>query len=136
MGEARHMHIRVGDPERNQAVQLLAGHFAAGRLSPAEHEDRVAQARAAVIHSDLALLFDDLPSPHPAAPTVPAEPAEETPLGCALMAAGVLLLFIGIPLSIILGFTEGLWWLLAPVGAGAIAAISSAEFANKRQKQD
>lgn len=135
MGDARHMHIRVGDSERDEAVQLLADHHEAGRLSAAEHEERVGQAKAALIHSDLALLFDDLPSPRPAAPNVPAEPVEETRLGCALMGIGSLLMFIGIPLSIVLGFTDGLWWLLAPVGAGTIAAISSAEFANKR-KQD
>jgi hypothetical protein len=130
------MHIRVGDPERDEAVHLLATHFGAGRLSAAEHEDRVTQAKAALIHSDLALLFDDLPSPHPAAPNLPALPVEETPLGCALVGVGSLLLFIGIPLTIILGFTDGLWWLLAPVGAGAVATLTMSEFAQKRRKQD
>jgi len=130
------MHIRVGDSERDAAVQLLATHFGAGRLSAAEHEDRVAQARAAVVHSDLALLFDDLPSPHPSAPNVPAQPAEDTPLGCALVGTGSLLLFVGIPLAIILGFTDGLWWLLAPVGAGAVATLTMSEFTEKRRKQD
>jgi hypothetical protein len=136
MGEARYMHIRVGDPERAEAVRLLATHFAAGRLTAAEHEDRVTQANDAFVHSDLALLFDDLPNPRPSAPDVPAQPAEETPLSCALLGVGSLLLFIGIPLSIILGFTDGLWWLLAPTGAGAIAALGTAEFAEKRRKQD
>jgi hypothetical protein len=130
------MHIRVGDSERAEAVSLLATHFAAGRLTAAEHEERATQANNAVIHSDLTLLFDDLPNPRPSAPDVPAPPAEETPLSCALMGVGSLLLFIGIPLSIILGFTDGLWWLLAPTGAGAIAALSTAEFAEKRRKQD
>lgn len=57
--------MRVGTREREQAVELLGQHFAAGRIDAAEYEERMLAATSAVTLDDLGTLFGDLPSPHP-----------------------------------------------------------------------
>ncbi len=52
--------LRVGEVERATACDALAEHFAAGRLDPAELDDRLARAMAARTHADLQVLFRDL----------------------------------------------------------------------------
>lgn len=61
--------VRIGDAERDQAVSALGEHFAAGRLTREEFDERSDQAVRARYAADLAPLFDDLPSPEPAMPT-------------------------------------------------------------------
>jgi hypothetical protein len=61
--EAADPGLRVGDAERTRVVDQLAEHHAAGRLTLAEFEDRMAAALSARIGSDLALLLRDLPAP-------------------------------------------------------------------------
>lgn len=56
---------RVGDAERQRAIDLLGEHWRAGRLDPGEHERRTTAAFAAVTRSDLDALFEDLPEPRP-----------------------------------------------------------------------
>src|ERR687888_2110513 len=63
--------LRVGDAERNRVVDQLAEHHAAGRLTQAEFEDRMASALAARTGTDLEPLLRDLPAP--------ARPADELP---------------------------------------------------------
>ena len=53
--------LRVGDAERNEAADLLAKHYADGRLDETEFNERLAKAQAAKTHSDFAGLFTDLP---------------------------------------------------------------------------
>jgi hypothetical protein len=63
--------IRIGDAERQGAAAQLQQHFAAGRLTWEELDERLGLAYAARIHGDLATLFTDLPAlaaPRPAAP--------------------------------------------------------------------
>lgn len=60
--------VRIGDAERDQAVSDLGDHFAAGRLTRAEFDERADQAMQARFSSDLAPLFVDLPQPAPAPP--------------------------------------------------------------------
>ncbi|GAA3574645.1 hypothetical protein GCM10022197_34610 [Microlunatus spumicola] len=62
--------FRVGDVERAAACDALAEHFAAGRLDPAELEDRLGRAMAARTQSDLRVLFRDL-QPRRAVPPAP-----------------------------------------------------------------
>ena len=57
--------IRIGDAEREAAVQALGEHFAAGRLTKDEFDERSASAYAARTASSLRPLFVDLPGPHP-----------------------------------------------------------------------
>ena len=54
-------HIRVGDDDRSQAVDRLAAHAAAGRLTVDELEQRIGLAHAAVYTRDLSALEADLP---------------------------------------------------------------------------
>ena len=61
MAELRPM--RIGDVERDQAVSALGEHFAAGRLTKDEYDERAAQVWTARFRHDLSPLFSDLPSP-------------------------------------------------------------------------
>jgi hypothetical protein len=53
--------MRIGDHERDQAAAALAHHYAQGRLSVAEHEERMTLALKARTAADLQALFVDLP---------------------------------------------------------------------------
>jgi hypothetical protein len=53
--------IRIGDTERDEAVSALGDHFAAGRLSREELDERIDQAVQAKFSTDLEPLFADLP---------------------------------------------------------------------------
>jgi hypothetical protein len=68
--------VRIGDTERDRVIGQLADHHAAGRLTLAEFEDRMATASTARTGADLAVLTADLPPPTtPPAPRSPARPA-------------------------------------------------------------
>jgi len=77
--------LRVSQAERDAVVSLLAGHYADGRLSLGEYEERVAAALAATTGRDLDALFTDLPGDAPA-PPVPAA-ASPRPAGPGLGAS-------------------------------------------------
>ena len=63
--------LRIGDAERDRAVADLGEHFAAGRLTREELDQRVDQAMAARLDADLEPLFVDLPrTPQPRSPEV------------------------------------------------------------------
>jgi hypothetical protein len=64
--------VRIGDAERDRVIDQLADHHAAGRLTLAEFEDRMAAAQTARTGADLAVLTADLPAP--SAPRSPARP--------------------------------------------------------------
>ncbi|MEJ6018625.1 DUF1707 SHOCT-like domain-containing protein [Corynebacterium sp. H113] len=53
--------LRVGDPERSQALDVLGEHFANGYLDLAEFEERTEEAAQAKMRSELDALFADLP---------------------------------------------------------------------------
>ena len=53
--------MRIGNAEREAAIDALGEHWRAGRLEPAEHEARTTRAFAAVTRADLDALFVDLP---------------------------------------------------------------------------
>lgn len=61
---ARSSQLRVGDAERESAVQALGDHYAAGRLSQEEFDERSTAAWSARTAGDLTVLFGDLPRPH------------------------------------------------------------------------
>ncbi|MEP6649213.1 MAG: DUF1707 domain-containing protein [Lapillicoccus sp.] len=69
---------RVGNAEREAAIEALNQHWQAGRLDPAEHERRTTAAYAAVTRGDLDALFADLPGGDPA--TARAQDARPAPL--------------------------------------------------------
>lgn len=53
--------LRIGDAERDSAIQLLSRHFADGRLTQVEHEERMNLALRAKTAGELDALFADLP---------------------------------------------------------------------------
>ncbi|MET8874929.1 DUF1707 domain-containing protein [Nocardia sp. NPDC004604] len=115
--------IRIGTAEREQAMQRLSDHFAAGRLSVAEFDERSAAVAAALTRGDLDKVFVDLPGPTPVA-AVPAKRdgfLDEWPE--RVMAV--------IPiLAVILFFATGSWlWFLAIPLAGALL------FGNRHEHQ-
>ena len=57
--------MRIGDKEREGAVNALGDHYASGRLTKEEYDERVAVAYSAKTESTLRPLFGDLPGPHP-----------------------------------------------------------------------
>lgn len=60
--------LRVGDRERDEAVELLQEHMSAGRLSADEFGDRMSRALEARTWRDLDVLFTDLPGRRPGRP--------------------------------------------------------------------
>ncbi len=68
--------LRLSDAERDEAARLLGEHYAAGRLTPAEHDERTDAAYAARTRGELPPLFADLPGGSPwSAPVPPPRPA-------------------------------------------------------------
>lgn len=77
---------RIGDAERDRAVNALSEHLASGRLDQSEFDERMAAALHAWTHADLEPLFLDLPEPRPVSTTYspaaqarPAHPHYTTP---------------------------------------------------------
>lgn len=58
--------IRIGDAERDAAISALADHYAAGRLTKDEYDERADRVNAARFDGDLTPLFADLPAAAPA----------------------------------------------------------------------
>ncbi len=67
--------LRIGDAEREAAVTALGEHFASGRLTKEEYDERAERAFAARTRSDLWPLFADLPRPEGATGATRPDPA-------------------------------------------------------------
>ncbi|MEV6771506.1 DUF1707 domain-containing protein [Nocardia sp. NPDC051030] len=65
--------IRIGTAEREDAMKRLSDHFAAGRLSVAEFDERSGIIAASLTRGDLAKVFTDLPDPVSMTKAVPAQ---------------------------------------------------------------
>jgi hypothetical protein len=61
--------LRIGDSEREAAVAALGDHYAAGRLTKEEYDERAARAWEAKTRSALWPLFSDLPHPQAQRPS-------------------------------------------------------------------
>ncbi|MDI9914803.1 DUF1707 domain-containing protein [Rhodococcus sp. IEGM 1379] len=106
--------IRIGTTEREQALSLLSEHFAAGRLTVAEFDERSGIVTAATTRSELAPVFKDLPGPIPAA-TAPTPVRKFDPDWSGRIMAVIPIL------AVILFFVTGTWlWFLAIPLAGAL----------------
>ncbi|GAA3843171.1 hypothetical protein GCM10022243_07030 [Saccharothrix violaceirubra] len=66
--------IRIGDAEREKALELLGVHLGDGRLTITEYGDRSAQVTTARTRGELLALFADLPAPKPQFEPRPAVP--------------------------------------------------------------
>jgi MYXO-CTERM domain-containing protein len=76
--------IRIGDKEREVAVQRLGAHYEAGRLTAEEHAERIGEALQAKTEADLAALFADLPGEGRQAGPTAEEPGQSGPWGWGL----------------------------------------------------
>jgi hypothetical protein len=83
--------VRASDDERDQVVALLQRHFADGRLTQAELEERAGAALAARTRDQLRALTADLPGAdlHPARPAMALDPCLLCLLLCVCPPAGV-----------------------------------------------
>lgn len=63
--------IRIGDAERDGAAAALGEHYAAGRLTKDEYDERIDRVWAAKYEDDLAPLFSDLPRRRTPAASLP-----------------------------------------------------------------
>jgi hypothetical protein len=63
---------RIGDAERDRAIELLRDHMAEGRLDQNEFDERLTAALSAKTSSDLDPLFTDLPGPRPGTSVMPS----------------------------------------------------------------
>ena len=105
--------LRIGDAERDAAVSALGEHYAAGRLTKEEFDERSGRAWSARTEADLTPLFSDLPSAHRNRARTAPVPA---PSGRrALPFLPILLIVVGLvlvthvpwPVFLLLGW---LWW--------------------------
>ena len=123
---------RIGDAERDQAVQELQAHHAAGRLDLVEFEERMQAALQARTVQDLIPLFHDLPradapgqtlavprpQPQHASSVTAAKPVKTPAQRQADLVVGLMF-----PLALIINFVFGFewWWLfLVPVFVGPV----------------
>lgn len=119
--------LRVGDLERATACDALAEHFAAGRLDPAELDDRLARAMAARSRDDLRALFADLgprrtPAAEPeAAPAARPEARPGSDLAPVLATVVVLSLLLAGGMLLVLGAYSPALFVAALVGGTATA---------------
>ncbi|GAA2204086.1 DUF1707 domain-containing protein [Nonomuraea monospora] len=73
--------LRIGDAEREQTMAALREHFAQGRLTHEELDERLDTALAAKTARDLAQVTADLPGQEPAYPEPPAPYGPHGPYG-------------------------------------------------------
>jgi hypothetical protein len=105
--------LRVSQAERDEVVTILAGHFADGRLTVEEYEERVETALAARTGRDLEPLLEDLPAAdRPAAPARTRHRRRRRSLGAPLVPARLL----AVAAVVVLAIATGPWalWLLWP----------------------
>lgn len=116
--------LRIGEAERAAACDALAEHYAAGRLDPAELEDRLARAVAARTQADLRVLFVDLgPRRTVATVTEPAPPDRAGGNGLVPLLGSLLVLSVLLAggMLMVLGAYNGALFLAALVGGTATA---------------
>jgi hypothetical protein len=111
--ERRDPDLRVSQAERDEVVAVLAGHFADGRLTVEEYEERVEVALAARTGRDLEPLLADLPAADP--PPAPARTPRRREPG-SVRAPLIPTRLVAVAAVIVLAIATGPWalWLLWP----------------------
>src|SRR3954471_2868 len=112
--------VRIGDAERDEALDKLGDHFAAGRLTREELDERTEAAMGARFDSDLEVLFRDLPGEHRGAVVRRERPRPHVGLR-TVVAVLVPLLVLAVVASILLSgpvLIAPLIWLLVLSGIG------------------
>ena len=67
----RRVEPRIGDADRDRAVEFLREHLAQGRLDAGEFDERMSRALQAKTSTEIAPLFSDLPEPRPSTAVEP-----------------------------------------------------------------
>lgn len=115
--------LRIGDAERETAATALGEHYATGRLSKEEYDERAARVWAARFQSDLEPLFTDLPNPWRPTPA-PVRPRPAMPMRRPVPPFAPLapILVVGlVAMAILTGMPWllfGLFWLCAFAAGG------------------
>lgn len=100
--------IRIGDAERDAATKALGEHFATGRLTKEEYDERSDVALRARTGSELRALFVDLPS----APGRPAAARGRPRTAWPPPWSAVPLVPLLVTLAVLAAVSSGAWWLL------------------------
>jgi len=122
--------IRAADADREHATARLREHFAAGRLTPGELDERISAALTAKTYGELRQLMADLPAP--AAPRAAQRPYPAAPpwmarrrgprllpvmllalLAALLLPGGPWLFFAVFPVLLVFGLLAGLSGIIA-----------------------
>ena len=103
--------VRIGDIERDAAVSALGDHYAAGRLTREEFDERSEQAMQARFHGDLAPLFADLPRAPQADAVQGPRPRGPYPMFLPLFWLAPLLLLVGVVAAVVLSAPWVIWTL-------------------------
>jgi hypothetical protein len=105
--------VRIGDAERESAVTALGDHYAAGRITKEEFDDRSGTAWSARTSGDLVPLFTDLPRLQTPPPRRPRPSQASRRPGFALWWVFTLVLVLAmtgqVPWVAVAVFA-GLWW--------------------------
>lgn len=101
--------VRIGDAERDEAIASLGEHYAAGRLTREEFDERSDQAMTARFRTDLEPLFGDLPTPEPVASRQGGTPAVRGPALPAVLFTAPALLLVAVVAAIVLNSPWIIW---------------------------
>jgi hypothetical protein len=112
--------IRVSDADRDRVTAQLRDHFAAGRITPGELDERLSAALNAKTFGDLRRIMADLPGPVPALPGAAPPPLRATPAVGATPAWAVRRRHPPFPPLILLALLAAL---LIPGAVGLLAAF-------------
>ena len=104
MDETTRSQLRVSDADRDAVVTELGEHFQAGRLDPAELDDRTGRALRARVRSDLDEVLTDLPRTPPASGGPQAATRSRFPLLVPALVAAVL-----VAVALTVGAAGGGW---------------------------
>jgi hypothetical protein len=135
-------HIRASDADRERIAARLQEHYAEGRLTREELDERISAALSARTYGDLRGVMADLPEPgmvpQPGWPVVPPRPVEVR-AGPPLLPLAFLLLFLTVLMPgtgwLLFGFLQ-VFLVFALVAAGAaIFAASRVRRRIRRQWQ-
>jgi len=125
--------MRIGDAEREAAIEALGEHYAAGRLTKDEYDERAEQVWAARTSSQLYPMFADLPRPQGRRPE-PASGSRARPRSRPGWRAGVRLAPVLLGLIALLVLTRLPWFVVLIVGWIMFAKVSR-HWARSRHQQ-
>lgn len=108
--------MRIGDAERDSAITALGEHYAAGRLTKAEYDERSEVALRARTGSELRALFLDLPPTREQAEASRRTARAARPAARPAVWQVVPLVPLLVALAVLVAVSTGGWWLLLVFG--------------------